>query len=289
MDNLYLFISIFAQEYNAIQTNNNMRLRILLFMLIGMALLESNANGANYRAIYDFEYTKDSIRSIKGEDLLNLDLCDGHSFCFSQYTWETDSLHATPGGDAVWAKLFTAALAKDGINATSFPHKRSTFLITKYYTSDTIRVKDVIDGEIYEYDTFKSEFCWQLCDSTKRIKGFEAYMATCHYHGREWTVWFTPDIPFSDGPWMFCGLPGLILEAYDKDHLFSFRLMGWMSNPNPRKDWLGKGKTTDRISFLRKDYQYVKNLPRISNAIIGTNVPTEEDTRYLDGLEPDFK
>ena len=295
MDNLYLYnscyniISIFAQEYNAIQTNNNMRLRMLLFMLIGMALLGSNANGANYRAVYDFEYTKDSIRSIKGKDILNLELCDGHSFCFSQYTWETDSLHATPGGDAVWRKLFTAALEKEGSTTTAFPHKRSTFLITKHYTSDTLHVKDVIDGEIYEYDTFKSEFCWQLCDSTKRIKGFEAYMATCHYHGREWTVWFTTDIPFSDGPWMFCGLPGLILEAYDKDHLFSFRLMGWMSNPNPRKDWLGKGKKTDRISFLRKDYQYLKNLPRISNAIIGTNAPTEEDTRYLDGLEPDFK
>lgn len=110
-NNHYNIIPIFAQEYNAIQTNN-MRLRILLFMLIGMALLGSNANGANYRAVYDFEYTKDSIRSIKGKDILNLELCDGHSFCFSQYTWETDSLHATPGGDAVWRKLLTAALEK---------------------------------------------------------------------------------------------------------------------------------------------------------------------------------
>ena len=295
MDNLYLYnsryniISIFAQEYNAIQTNNNMRLRMLLFMLIGMALLGSNANGANYRAIYDFEYTKDSIRSIKGEDILNLELCDGHSFCFSQYTWETDSLHATPGGDAVWARLLTAALEKDGPNATSFPHKRSTFLITKYPASDTIRVKDVIDGDIYEYDTFKSDFHWRLCDSTKTIHGFEAYKATCSYHGREWTVWFSPDIPFSDGPWQFCGLPGLILEAYDKDHLFSFRLVGLVAHQKPQKDWLGKGKKTDRISFLKKDHQYLKNLTRISNAIIGTNAPEGEDTRYLNGLEPDFK
>ena len=264
---------------------------LFVVVLLGMALFSCNVLGADFRAIYnfDFEYTKDSIRSIKGEDILNLELCDGHSFCFSQYTWETDSLHATPGRDAVWRKLLTAALEKEGSTTTAFPHKRSTFLITKHYTSDTIHVKDVIDGEIYEYDTFKSEFSWQLCDSTKRIKGFEAYMATCHYHGREWTVWFTPDIPFSDGPWMFCGLPGLVLEAYDKDYLFSFRLVGLVANHKPQKDWLGKGKKTDRISFLKKDYQYLKNLPRISNAIIGTNVPESEDTRYLDGLEPDFK
>ncbi len=266
-----------------------MKSRILWLLWMGMAFIGGTAAAADFRAVYAFEYTKDSIRSIKGEDILNLELCDGHSFCFSQYTWETDSLHATPGGDAVWRKLFTAALAKEGTNAISFPHKRSTFLITKYPASDTIHIKDVIDGDVYEYDTFKSEFHWQLCDSTKTVSGFEAYQATCTYHGREWTVWFSPDIPISDGPWVFCGLPGLILEVYDKDQLFSFRLIGLASNPAPIKDWLGKGKRTDRITFLRKKHQYVKNLPRISNAIIGTNAPEGKDTRYLDGLEPDFK
>ena len=152
-------------------------------------------------------------------------------------------------------------------------------MVTKCYTSDTLCIKDMIDNDIYEYVASKNEFHWQLCDSTKNINGFEAYKATCCYHGREWAVWFSPDIPFSDGPWVFCGLPGLILEAHDKDHLFSFR-----------KDWLDEGKKTDRISFLRKDYQYLKNLTRIFNAEMGTNVPeNKNDTRYLDGLEPDFK
>ena len=80
------------------------------------------------------------------------------------------------------------------------------------------------------------------------IYGFEAYKATCSYHGREWVVWYSPEIPFSDGPWVFCGLPGLILEAQDKAHLFSFRLVGLMSNQELKKDWLGKGEKIDRIS-----------------------------------------
>jgi len=249
-----------------------------------------NAIGANYRAIYDFEYTKDSINSIIEKDILYLEIAEKGSFCFSYHTYYSDSLWNTPNGRAVWGQLFSAAIAKDGTNATSFPYKRSTFMVTKRYASDTLRIKDVIDQDIYEYDTFKSEFHWQLCDSTKNINGFEAYKATCCYHGREWTVWFSPDIPFSDGPWVFCGLPGLILEAYDRDNLFSFRLEGLTSNPDPKKDWLDEGKKTDRISFLRKDYQYRKNLTRIFNAEMGTNVPeNKNDTRYLDGLEPDFK
>lgn len=267
-----------------------MRLRIVLIMWIGMALFSCNVVGTNYRAVYDFEYTKDSINSIKGEDILYLEISKNSSFCFSYYTYYTDSLKNTPNGWAVWRKLFSAALAKEGTNATSFPHKRSTFLVTKRYASDTLYIKDVIDQDIYEYDTFKSEFHWQLCDSTKNINGFEAYKATCCYHGREWAVWFSPDIPFSDGPWVFCGLPGLILEAHDKDHLFSFRLKGLFSNSALKKDWLDEGKKTDRISFLRKDYQYRKNLTRIFNAEMGANVPeNKNDTRYLDGLEPDFK
>ena len=253
------------------------------------ALDLSSKSTNNYRAVYHFEYTKDSINATKEKDILYLELSENSSLCFSYYTYYSDSLSNTPNGRAVWRKLFSAAIAKDGTNATSFPYKRSKFMITKHYASDTLHVKDVIDQDIYEYSASKSEFHWQLCDSTKTISGFEAYRATCNYHGREWTVWYSPDIPFSDGPWVFCGLPGLILEAHDRDYLFTFHLVGLMSNPAPKKDWLGKGKKTDRISFLKKNYQYLKNLSLIFTAETGIDVPQREDTRYLDGLEPDFK
>lgn len=266
------------------------RLKIFLIILMDIAFSSGNVTGANYRAVYDFEYTKDSINSIIGEDILYLEISKNSSFCFSYYTYYTDSLKNTPNGRLVWGKLFSAAIAKEGTNATSFPHKRSTFMVTKCYTSDIICIKDVIDNDIYEYSDPKNDFHWQLCDSTKMIYGFEAYKATCSYHGREWVVWYSPEIPFSDGPWVFCGLPGLILEAQDKAHLFSFRLVGLMSNQELKKDWLGKGEKIDRISFLKKKYKYRKNLKSIFNAEMGTNIPeNKNDTRYLDGLEPDFK
>lgn len=266
-----------------------MRAKILLTLLMGMTLFGYNAYCAGFRAVYDFEYTKDSIHSIIDKDILYLEIAKNSSLCFSYYTYYADSLWNTPNGRAIWGKLFSAAIAKDGTNATSFPYKHSTFMITKRNDSDSIHIKDVIDEDIYEYTTSKSEFNWQLCDSVKTIQGFESYKATCSYHGREWEVWFSPDLPFSDGPWVFCGLPGLILEAQDKDHLFSFRLTGLMSNPEPKKDWLGKGKKTDRISFLRKYYHHLKNINLSFYAEMGMNAPSGKDTRYLDGLEPDFK
>ena len=58
-----------------------------------MALLFGfNAIGANYRAIYDFEYTKDSINSIIEKDILYLEIAEKGSFCFSYHTYYSDSL-----------------------------------------------------------------------------------------------------------------------------------------------------------------------------------------------------
>lgn len=57
---------------------------------------------------------------------------------------------------------------------------------------------------------------WQLVsDSTKVICGYECLKAICNYRGRQWTAWYSPEIPIHDGPWKLCGLPGLILEAHD--------------------------------------------------------------------------
>lgn len=266
-----------------------MRVQILFLTLYILVYFKSNAVSTDYRAVYDFEYTKDSINSIIGKDILFLEISQERSFCFSYYTYQTDSLKSSPNGRAIWRELFSAAIKKDGINATSFPHKRSTFKITKLNGNDTILVKDAIDTDIFQYTTSKKEFDWQITGSSKVINGYESYQATCNYHGREWIVWFTPKIPFNDGPWLFCGLPGLIVEAQDKDNLFSFTLIGFTSNHAPKKDWTKIGEKTTRKEFLKKKYQYRKKLNSVLTGEIDMNLSSEKDTRYLDGLEPDFK
>ena len=43
--------------------------------------------------------------------------------------------------------------------------------------------------------------------------------ADVDFGGRHWVAWFTPEIPVPDGPYKFCGLPGLIVQIADtKDH-----------------------------------------------------------------------
>lgn len=62
----------------------------------------------------------------------------------------------------------------------------------------------------------KHNFNWSLQDQKDTIMGIEVFMANCWYGGREYTAWFAPSIPIFDGPYVFHGIPGLILKLYDK-------------------------------------------------------------------------
>lgn len=65
---------------------------------------------------------------------------------------------------------------------------------------------------------------WKISDETKNIGNFKAQKATANFGGRHWEAWFSTELPFSEGPYKFRGLPGLILELKDsnENYLFSF-------------------------------------------------------------------
>ena len=101
--------------------------------------------------------------------------------------------------------------------------------------------KDFPNKKYKEYEVFEaSEYWryreelktpeWAITDSVKNIIGYECFKATTDFKGRQWTAWFAPEIPVSDGPWKLHGLPGLILEAYDKSHDYEFEAKGIRSS-----------------------------------------------------------
>ena len=67
---------------------------------------------------------------------------------------------------------------------------------------------------------------WELSSDTATILSYVCYKATCSFKGRDYTAWFTPDIPRSEGPWKLSGLPGLILAAEDSQRHFVFECTG---------------------------------------------------------------
>ncbi len=78
---------------------------------------------------------------------------------------------------------------------------------------------DISDWLLYE-PLEKPE--WKITNEADVILGFPCIKATTFFRGREWTAFFTPEIPVSEGPWKLCGLPGLILKAYDSKKHYSY-------------------------------------------------------------------
>jgi len=109
----------------------------------------------------------------------------------------------------------------------------SEYLFSEYF-------KDFLTGELTEYarmpfglQNYNSQYTepipvqnWVVSDDTLTVAGYLCQKATCRFRGRDYIAWFSNDIPVSNGPWKFGGLPGLILKVYDKDKLYTFECVG---------------------------------------------------------------
>ena len=112
-----------------------------------------------------------------------------------------------------------------------------------------------LDTENLYYTESLPLFSWQICTETDTVCGYECIKATCHWRGRDFTAWFTPDIPVEYGPWKFGGLPGLIMKVSDNDGIYSFEAVA-VENGNfpifaPRGNKYAKS-TRDKVWKLQR-------------------------------------
>ncbi|MBV6880112.1 GLPGLI family protein [Epilithonimonas ginsengisoli] len=66
---------------------------------------------------------------------------------------------------------------------------------------------------------------WKISSEQKVIGNYRSQKAETTYGGRTWIAWFTTELPFSDGPYIFNGLPGLIVSLQDSNNDYSFTLI----------------------------------------------------------------
>lgn len=86
---------------------------------------------------------------------------------------------------------------------------------------------------VYQYEESVPRLNWNLVEGDKEILGYKCKKATVKHRGREYIAWYTIDIPINKGPYVFEGLPGLIMEIEDRDQKYHFVAVGIGKKPLP--------------------------------------------------------
>lgn len=65
---------------------------------------------------------------------------------------------------------------------------------------------------------------WKISNEKQIIDNLTCIKAELNYSGRQWVAWYTEEIPIPEGPYIFYGLPGLIIKITDKELHYDFLL-----------------------------------------------------------------
>ena len=171
---------------------------------------------------------------------------DNYSRYIDYISYKEDSLSNVKAGEKYWFnEWFNGPHRK-----LMMTYGRSRETVMKNYRDSTMHFDGFIMGRYY-YEEPMHQMEWRLGDETKEILGHECRKATCRWRGRDWTAWYS-ELPYSDGPWIFGGLPGLIMELTDATGEHKIRAKGL------KRDIYPFGLSKRRSDFRTKRERYRK-------------------------------
>jgi len=166
-------------------------------------------------------------------------------------------------------------------NEISDPNSQFDAIVYKDLINTEVWVQNKINMSEFHYKEKAVPIQWEYTDETKKIEQYIAHKATTSYGGRSYEAWFTLEVPIPDGPYVFSGLPGLILELYDTEKEYHFILVSF----SPLKEIYqvnserGPGKRTTKEAFI-KAYKSYKANPAVS---VARDLPDGVEIRGANG------
>lgn len=286
------------------ETNRFIIVSVLLCLFLGASAKKKSKDYPRAEIKVCYNYHKKSMLSdgtVVERDVPFILLANSNqSKFYCPSTEYRDSLLSTPSGRAKERQMLDAAAAAYVQNrdrsAMDGVVYHSRLYVTKDFGKSVSTVYDEAGmGECGYYDEPFSEIEWDIVeDSTKTILDYQCITATTDYHGRKWTVWFTPEIPMQDGPWKLRGLPGLILEASEPSGQHSFVATGLEQSRQPICPIFSADdyEKMSRIDMLKSLRNYRDNNNAMAKAAtrgmldLGPDAPPQ--TEY-DFLETDYR
>ena len=147
---------------------------------------------------------------------------------------------------------------------------------------------DIIGTENYLMEEAVPDFGWRVLDEWKEVLGYRVRRAECSFRGRDYVAWFAPELPLSEGPWKFCGLPGLILEVYDTRQQYHYVLQGLSVADSGIRVEMPDAQyiRTDVEKYLRTLRRYNENPMLIISGVEASAISSVRVSKPADGSDP---
>ena len=161
--------------------------------------------------------------------------------------------------------------------------------IYKNYPDGKLTHTEKICEDWFSYTEDMPPLDWELTDSVATVLGYQCQSARCRFRGREWRVFYTEEIPLSDGPWKLHGLPGLIMKVSDAKGHYIFECIGIKSKADrPITIYKVPFNKTDRRGYYDAKHRYDINPYSYYEATTGYHVTVTdmEGNPSLEAYEP---
>lgn len=164
-----------------------------------------NVSSQTHRFFYLTKFKSDSL-GIYQNDITCLEISSDRLFFLSNKHIKTDSINNLK-------------------NQAKFLYPEFKQIIKKNLKNDNYQIVNYLSTNYYSIEKYPN-FNWKLLNEYKKIGKYSVQKAITNYGNRSWIAWFTNEIPLNYGPYIFNGLPGLILEIRDKSENYIFTFIG---------------------------------------------------------------
>lgn len=194
----------------------------------------------NITVVYSLKYKPNSLAKDIVTETYFLDIMGKESLFRSENEKKIDSLVQKTGVGTSSQPTFAHQLyiQKDLAKSEILKHITAPMLKDKYF----IRIDELQK--------------WVILKNKMRIGDLDCQQAELNYGGRHWTAWFAPSVNVLEGPYVFNGLPGLIVKISDDTNSFDFDLTAIKMMKNNERLGFRKGKEIDWLTFQKLQQNY---------------------------------
>ncbi|AKK74424.1 hypothetical protein OK18_19020 [Chryseobacterium gallinarum] len=154
---------------------------------------------------------------------------------------------------------------------------KAYFMPEVYKRGNITSIFDKVLNVTMEYES-DQKINWKLLNETKVISTYKCRKAIGRYRNRTITAWYTEEIPISEGPYTFKGLPGLVVEAYDEKDYYHFVLVS-LKNVKKPIITIRNAIKTDYQKFAKKRSDFKQDPAGAFFTATGKTTPKEQQER----------